>query len=146
MNSRYDLYEILPPEWVDAKSDREREVRAGFWSKVRKAARHIPFMEDVIAAYFCALDPQVPLRVRASLLAALAYFIAPVDAIPDFIVGLGYTDDISVLLGVMALVGTSITTAHREAARKILSDPDEIAREARAEADGRLFTGRKVNR
>ena len=33
-------------------------------------------MDDVVAAYYCAMDPQTPTKVRGVLMAALAYFVA----------------------------------------------------------------------
>ncbi len=41
--------------------------------------------------------------------AALGYFISPVDAIPDIFPGAGFLDDISILLGALASVSSSIT-------------------------------------
>ena len=73
-----------------------------------------------MAAYYCALDPAVPARVRGILLAALAYFILPFDAIPDIIAGLGFTDDATILLATIGLVRAHITDVHREAARRAL--------------------------
>src|SRR4029450_5055755 len=70
-------------------ADRERKVRRDFWSKLKRFAGMVPFVEDLVAAYYCALDPATPMRVRGMLLAALAYFILPVDLIPDMIAGLG---------------------------------------------------------
>ncbi len=40
---------------------------------------------------------QLPLRVIIILLAAIIYFINPIDLIPDFIPGIGLTDDLAVL-------------------------------------------------
>ncbi len=100
----------------------EGEVRAKFWHKARQAARHIPFMEDVVAAYYCALDRKTPLRAKGILLAALAYFILPADAIPDIVLGLGFTDDIAVLTAAIAAVRAHITPAHRLAAREALDE------------------------
>ena len=51
------------------KTGDEADVREKFWTTARKAARHIPFMEDVVAAYYCALDKNTPLRAKAILLA-----------------------------------------------------------------------------
>ena len=113
--------EILGPEPED-QAKRSDNVRRKFWATFRRAARYIPFADDLVAAYFCALDPATPHRVRAVLLGALAYFIMPFDAIPDFLAGIGYTDDITVLLAAIALVGSHITAAHREAARRALSE------------------------
>lgn len=111
--------EILGPEDEATRSER---VRKRFWSTFRKAARYIPFAEDLVAAYYCALDPKTPHSVRAILLAALAYFILPFDIIPDFIVGLGYTDDATVLLAAISMVRSHITPIHREAARRALAE------------------------
>jgi len=116
--------EIIPPRFDDGAGhgERERRVRARFWPTLKRAARHIPFMQDLVAAYYCALDPKVPLRVRGVLLAALAYFVMPIDAIPDFILGVGFGDDVSVLVAAIAMVASYISDEHREAARRALAD------------------------
>ena len=49
----------------------------------------IPFAEDLVAAYYCALDRDTPGYVRAVLFGALAYFVLPIDVVPDFLAGLG---------------------------------------------------------
>ncbi|HSJ72281.1 MAG TPA: YkvA family protein [Acidimicrobiia bacterium] len=41
-----------------------------------------------------SMDPRVPIRRRALVVAALAYVISPVDLIPDFVPGLGRLDDV----------------------------------------------------
>jgi uncharacterized membrane protein YkvA (DUF1232 family) len=111
--------EILGPK---GEAARARRVRDRFWATFRKAARQIPFAEEVVAAYFCALDPATPGRVRATLLAALAYFILPFDVIPDLLAGIGFGDDATVLLASIAMVSAHITRDHREAARNALAD------------------------
>lgn len=107
---------------LGSKPADENEVRTKFWRTARKAARQIPFMEDVVAAYYCAMDRKTPLRAKGILLAALAYFVLPTDAIPDFIFGLGFTDDIAVLTAAIATVRAHIKPAHRIAAREAVSD------------------------
>lgn len=113
----YDDPEILGPE-----DGREARVRRDFWQVARKAARRIPFMDEVVAAYFCALDPKTPTRVRATLIGALAYFVIPLDLVPDFLLAVGFTDDVTVLAGVIAMVRSHIADRHREAARRALAD------------------------
>jgi uncharacterized membrane protein YkvA (DUF1232 family) len=61
----------------------EAEVRRGFWRKLRRLAARLPFAEDLITAHYCAFDRQTPLHVKAALIGALAYFVLPVDVIPD---------------------------------------------------------------
>lgn len=102
----------------------ERSVRAKFWRTAKKAARQIPFMEDVVAAYYCALDKETPVKVKAILFGALAYFVLPIDAIPDFVAGIGFADDIAVLTAAITAVSSHITPAHRQAARDAIAEHD----------------------
>lgn len=41
------------------------------------------------------------MQVKLFIFGALGYFILPVDVLPDVIAGLGYTDDVAVILGVI---------------------------------------------
>src|ERR1700742_3404465 len=61
----------------------ERRVTTGFWPKFRKVAAKIPFAGDLLAVWYCARDPATPATAKGLMLAALAYFVMPVDAIPD---------------------------------------------------------------
>ena len=117
--------QTLPVPTGAARRDDARYVRRHFWKKVRRTLGLVPFLEDAIAAWFCALDPRTPARVRAVLLGALAWFIMPADLIPDFIAGLGFTDDASVLLAAMTMVSPHITGRHRARARRALAREEE---------------------
>ena len=100
----------------------ERSVRSGFWRKVKRTVGKVPFLDEAVSAYFCAVDSQTPGYVKALLFGALAYFVVPTDMIPDFIVGLGYGDDATVLLTAIGTVRKHITGKHRDAARQKLAD------------------------
>ncbi|MDO8837692.1 MAG: YkvA family protein [Parvibaculum sp.] len=101
----------------------EKTVRDGFWRKMARFAGRIPFAEEAGAAWFCARDPKTPLRVKATLLAALAYFVTPVDLIPDVVAAFGFTDDAAVLMAAIGLVSSHILPRHRQAARAALDLP-----------------------
>jgi uncharacterized membrane protein YkvA (DUF1232 family) len=77
--------------------EQERNVRRDFWSALKHFAGRLPFAEELVAAYYCALDPATPMRVREILLAALAYFIVRWRYRPLTwlwrLPGLGFTDD-----------------------------------------------------
>jgi uncharacterized membrane protein YkvA (DUF1232 family) len=113
-----------------AFAERERKVRSDFWAKLRRVIGMVPFAEDLVAAYYCALDPATPLRVRGMLLAAIAYFILPMDLIPDMIAGLGFADDMALLTAVVGMVASHITPTHRAAAARALDK--ELPRAANA--------------
>lgn len=124
---KIDFDDILRDEKTfDRKGTEARaeRVRRGFWTTFRRAAKHIPFAQDVAAAYFCAFDPQTPFRVRAMLIAALAYFVMPIDAIPDFMVGIGFADDATVLMTAISMLRAHLKPVHQEAARRALSGED----------------------
>lgn len=103
----------------------ERRVGSGFWPKLRRVLGRVPFAHDLVAAWYCAADPATPLRVRATLLGALAYFVMPLDAIPDVLAGIGFTDDASVLLAALTVVAAHITPTHREKAARALREMSE---------------------
>lgn len=103
----------------------EKTVDDGFWKKMVRVAGKIPFAEEAAAAWYCARDPETPMRVRATLLAALAYFVMPVDFIPDIVAAFGFTDDATVLMAAIGLVSSYMKPRHRKAARKALGLPPE---------------------
>jgi len=105
----------------------ERIVRKHFWKRFLSAAGRIPFAEDVAAAYFCAMDPATPGRVRGILLAALAYFILPFDIIPTFFIALGLAGDAAVLAGAIRMVARHIKPQHYARAREMLNIPEPHA-------------------
>lgn len=116
--------EILLPGDEDTQRRQEQSVKARFWPTMKRAIKRIPFARDVVAAFYCALDKETPLRVRGILLAAFGYFIMPADAIPDVFAMVGFTDDIAVLTGALALIGSHIRERHYEAADKALAEND----------------------
>jgi uncharacterized membrane protein YkvA (DUF1232 family) len=95
----------------------EQRVRRGFWPKMRKVAARVPFAADALAVWFCARDEETPIAAKGMMFAALAYFVLPVDAIPDVIAGIGYTDDAAVFIAMLSIVGKHVKPRHREAAK-----------------------------
>jgi uncharacterized membrane protein YkvA (DUF1232 family) len=104
------------------------DLRRDFWRKLRGIAARLPFAEDLLAAYYCAFDRETPLPVKAALVGALAYFVLPVDVIPDVLPVLGFTDDAAVLATAIKLVSSHIRPEHRDAAKDKL---DEMVNSAR---------------
>jgi uncharacterized membrane protein YkvA (DUF1232 family) len=95
----------------------EQRVARGFWPKMRRVAAAVPFASEALAVWYCARDDETPVAAKGMMLAALAYFVMPVDAIPDFIAGIGYTDDAAVFMAMLALVGKNLKPRHRALAR-----------------------------
>jgi len=99
----------------------EEEVRRNFWRKLRQLVSQVPFAEDLVAAHYCAFDRETPGHVKAALIGALAYFVLPMDAVPDVLPVIGFGDDAAVLAAAIKLVTSHITPDHREAARRTLA-------------------------
>ncbi len=112
-------HRFSPKEMADIRASLRDEQGFGkkLFARLAKVARHIPFAEDVLSAWFCARDPATPARVRYILMMALGYFVLPIDAIPDFLPLIGFTDDAAVIAAAIATVAGSITPDHRVKAR-----------------------------
>lgn len=118
----------LPVEFDPEKFRRDQAlVEEGIWDKVRRLAGRVPLAEDAVAAYHCAVDPATPAMAKAILYGALAYFVLPVDVIPDVLAGLGFTDDIAVLTAAYTAVQSNLLPEHRAKARRALGKPAEPA-------------------
>jgi uncharacterized membrane protein YkvA (DUF1232 family) len=115
---------FTPEEMAAIRKSLRDEARFGseFIGRLKRVARRIPFTEDILAAWICARDPATPRRVRLTLLAALGYFVLPLDALPDVMPLLGFTDDAAVIAAALAAVAGSITPEHRDKAKEALAD------------------------
>ena len=76
-------------------------------------------LERVLWLYFAAQRPETPLWAKTTIYGALAYFVSPVDAVPDVLPG-GYADDAGVLAGALATVAVFVDDAVREKAAALL--------------------------
>ncbi len=94
----------------------EARVARGFWPKIQRTAARIPFADQALAAWYAARDPQTPIAAKGMIFAGLAYFVMPVDAIPDIFAGIGYTDDAAVIAALLATLGANIKRRHRDQA------------------------------
>ena len=98
-------------------AESEARARAGFLAKAKHHLKKIPMAGETVALYFCLLDPATPLWVKGIVGAALAYFVLPLDAIPDLLPFVGLTDDASLLAAAYASASAFVTSEHREKAR-----------------------------
>lgn len=71
-------------------------------------------------------DAEVPGKNKAQIAAALAYFVSPLDVVPDFLGGLGWLDDLYLALLVVNSLFSSVDAAVIE--RHWLGDGELILR------------------
>jgi len=70
-----------------------------FWDKLKKHAKKAgsSVVYAVLLLYYTLQKPEIPAKTKAIIIGALGYFILPVDLVPDFLVGMGYVDDLGAL-------------------------------------------------
>ena len=124
--NKIDPKQALAPYLGSNRERQERRVRENFWDKLKQAGRKLPFAEEAVASFYCATDPRTPASARAILFAALAYFIAPVDLVPDILAVIGFGDDMAVLMSVYAILKSNITDEHKTKARQFLNDDKAV--------------------
>ena len=79
----------------------------GFWNTVKKYTQKIGIegVRNALRLYYVLQKPNLPAKVKATILGALGYLISPIDAIPDFIPIAGFSDDLGVLAAAIAAIG-----------------------------------------
>ena len=115
--------ETVPTQLPIPTERQQKRTKRKLIPKLLRVAGRIPFADDLASAYYCAVDAETPMKVKMVLFAALGYFVLPVDAIPDVVTGLGFTDDATVLATALGVVGAHINESHRIAARRLLGLP-----------------------
>ena len=82
-----------------------------FWSKIKqfalKAGREV--IEKALWLYYAAQQPNTPAWAKTVIYGALAYFVLPVDAVPDAIPVAGFTDDLGALAAALGTVSMYVT-------------------------------------
>ncbi len=99
----------------------EAGLRRTFWRKLLREAASIPFLEEVLTAYYCAFDRKTPLYVKVVLIGVMIYFVVPDDVIPDSLSLIGLADDAAVLTLAFKAVSSHIKPEHRQAAQAMLA-------------------------
>lgn len=101
---------------------------------MKRATSRIPFIDDVLAMYYCAIDPKTPTKIRIVIGAALLYLVSPFDIIPDFLPIIGYADDVTTLMAAFRLVSSHVTDAHRQKARSRLDEMQDAPQAEKEQA------------
>jgi len=80
-----------------------------------KAGREL--VEKVLWLYYASRRPDVPRWARVTIYSALAYFILPLDAIPDLLPGIGYGDDLGAITAALLTVAAYVDEGVKARAR-----------------------------
>ena len=110
---------MLSNSSVPSESEAITKAKSLRWSHLRFILRRSgeTLLLPALTAWHLARDPETPKEAKAALFSALAYLILPVDAVPDFLPGVGYTDDLAALTAALALSARLVTRELVERAR-----------------------------
>lgn len=88
--------------------------------KIARVAKKVGavIIYPVLLLYHTLQSPSISIKDKVAVIASLAYFILPVDLIPDVMVGVGYTEDILVIMAMLKKVSKSITPEILEQTKK----------------------------
>jgi uncharacterized membrane protein YkvA (DUF1232 family) len=117
------LVAIAEEDRVQYDTQKQRHYSdAAFWHKLSRYARKAgrTTLEPGLKLYYSAQDPDTPVWAKTTIYGALGYFILPLDTIPDVTPLAGYTDDLSVLAGALAVVAAHVKKSHARKARTTL--------------------------
>ena len=81
----------------------------------------IDVVSRVLQLYYLAKSPQLPIWAKASVFAALGYFVVTPDAIPDMLPVMGFADDLVVLSSALASLSAHVTPEMREKVKQKLN-------------------------
>ncbi len=85
--------------------DEVRFVAQNIDRKVARLGAKLWIVKQVLALYRYMVDPGVHWAKKVLVVAALVYFIIPLDSIPDITPVVGYLDDAAVIAAVIKTLG-----------------------------------------
>ena len=108
-NNFDDLTELdFGGESETKSSEKIKFVESNIWTKLEAIGEKISFAKDILALVNYMRDPYVSWHRKAIVVAALIYFISPIDTIPDLSPLFGYLDDLGVITAVMKFLGSEL--------------------------------------
>ena len=95
-----------------------------FIAKLRKLAFRAgsEIVYKALLLYYILLEESIPMNVKILIGSALGYLIFPTDLVPDFIIGLGFTDDLAALAFVLDQVERYKTNLIETKAKQTLNE------------------------
>ena len=120
-NSLTELEEFDALDFGGESEERTKEkmnyVEENLWEKLERVGKKISFAKDILALVRYMRDPLVSWHRKAIVVAALIYFISPVDAIPDIAPLVGYLDDLGVITAVLKFLGHELIPYYDSSSR-----------------------------
>lgn len=104
--SRDDVKGLLGKKSVAARLSQRADFLSGYWADIKTSFA-------LIHDWYTGAYDKIPMRMIASLAAALLYFVSPLDLVPDWIPFAGLLDDAAVLGAVFNLSAVDLNAYRR---------------------------------
>jgi len=99
-------------------SEKIEFVENNLWTKLESVGRKISFAKDILALVNYMRDSYVSWHRKAIVVAALIYFISPIDTIPDLTPLFGYLDDLGVITALLKFLGSELIPYYKPGYRE----------------------------
>lgn len=97
------MSENFDPKKVELKKYEKEYSEEGLWDKIASVAKKagIKVIYYALLLFYALQSDNLTVAEKALIIGALGYFILPIDIIPDFMVPIGYGDDLAVMWGLI---------------------------------------------
>lgn len=97
------MSENFDPKKVELSKYEKEFSEDGLWEKIASVAKKagIKVVYYALLLFYALKSENVTMSDKALIIGALGYFILPLDLIPDFLVSVGYGDDLAVMWGLI---------------------------------------------
>lgn len=95
-----------------------------FLGKIKKIALRAgsELIYKALLLYYIVIEENVPFQIKALITGALGYLILPTDLVPDYIIGLGFTDDLAAISFVLSQIEEYRTPSVERKAKELFND------------------------
>ena len=96
----------------------------GFWNKITSVLKSagLVTLYKALQLYYVMDNPNCPAHIKAAIIAALGYFILPIDVVPDFIPIVGFGDDLAAITAALLMAQAYVDEEVKRKARDKLDD------------------------
>ena len=120
-----ELVGVLPDFIAESQTELVNQYKEdSFFKKIGQVVGAIgrSALVHLFTLYHLLLDENTPTSVKMQIMGVLAYFILPIDLIPDVLVPIGYSDDMALVMNLIATIPGYITPEITQRAEQSVID------------------------
>ncbi|MBL8891041.1 MAG: DUF1232 domain-containing protein [Planctomycetaceae bacterium] len=89
----------------------EQYSESGFWDSVSRGFKSAgaTVVRPALELYYAMETSETPMWAKTIAVGALGYLILPIDAVPDFLPGVGFGDDVVTMMAAITSLGRYVT-------------------------------------